>query len=264
MNPNLKEVVREELQKLLNVNFIYPTSDSQWVSPLVIVHRKNGKWRVCIDYRELNKANLKDRFPLPLIDQVLDTLAGKKNFSFLDGFSGYNKIEVAPKDQGKTTFTYPWGTYAYHVVHFGLCNALATFQREVLRFFSNLFDDCVEMYMDDFTVYGNYFEEAHENLEKFLITCKETNFSLHQDLFFMMFNEGIILCHHILGNEIKVDPSKVEIISKLSIPIFQHDVNSFLGFTGYYTIFILKFTNIPSRFFKLLTKYCEFSWTFDC
>lgn len=84
MNPNLKEIVEEELQKLLNVNFIYPISDSQWVSPLVIVPKKNGKWRVCIDYKELNKATLKDHFPLPFVDQVLDTLAGKKYFSSLD------------------------------------------------------------------------------------------------------------------------------------------------------------------------------------
>ena len=113
MNPKLREIVKEELQKLLNVNFIYPISDSKWISPLVIVPKKNGKWRVCIDYRELNKATLKDHFPLPFIDQVLDTLAGKNYFSFLDGFSGYNQIQVAPEGQDKTTFTCPWGTYAY-------------------------------------------------------------------------------------------------------------------------------------------------------
>lgn len=106
MNPNLKEIV-EELQKLLNVNFIYPVSDNQWLSPLVIVPKKNGKWRVCIDYKELNKATFNYHLPLPFIDQVLDTLARKKYFSFLDDFSGYNQIQVAPKDQYKTTFTYP-------------------------------------------------------------------------------------------------------------------------------------------------------------
>ena len=88
--PKPKEIVKEELHKLLNVNFIYLISDSQWVSTLVIVPQKDGKWRVCINYRELNKETLKDHFPLPFIDQVLDTLAGKKYFSFLDGFSGYN------------------------------------------------------------------------------------------------------------------------------------------------------------------------------
>ena len=98
MNPALKEVVKEELQKLLSANFIYPISDSQWVSPLVIVPKKNGKWRFCVDYKELNKATQKDHFPLPFIDQVLDTLSGKKLFSFLNGFSGYNQIQVAPEN----------------------------------------------------------------------------------------------------------------------------------------------------------------------
>ena len=88
MNPTLKEIVKEELQKILNANFICPIFDSQWVSPLVIVPKKNGKWRVYVDDRELNKATQKDHFPLPFIDQVLDTLSGKKFFSFLDGFSG--------------------------------------------------------------------------------------------------------------------------------------------------------------------------------
>ena len=138
MNPMMKEIVKEELQKLLNVGFIYPISDSQWVSPLVVVPKKNGKSRVCIDYRELNKATLKDHFPLPFIDQVLDSLAGKKYFTFLDGFSGYNQIRIATEDQDKTAFTCPWGTYAYNVLPFGLCNAPATFQRAVLAIFADL------------------------------------------------------------------------------------------------------------------------------
>ena len=96
LNPHLKEIVKEELQKQLDVNFIYPISDSKWVSPLVVVPKKNGKWRICVDYRELNKATQKDHFPLPFIVHVLDKLAGKKFFSFLDGFSGYNQIQITP------------------------------------------------------------------------------------------------------------------------------------------------------------------------
>ena len=107
MNPLLNEIVKEELQKLLKVGFIYPISDSQWVSPLVFVPKKNGKWRICADYRELNKATLKDDFPLSFSDQVLDALAGKSCFSFLDGFTGYNQIKIALKDRYKTTFTCP-------------------------------------------------------------------------------------------------------------------------------------------------------------
>jgi len=86
--------VKGELHKLLDVNIIYPISDSKWVSPLVMVPKNNGKWRICVDYRELNKATQKDHFPLPFIDQVLDTFAGKKLFSFLDGFSRYNQIQI--------------------------------------------------------------------------------------------------------------------------------------------------------------------------
>jgi hypothetical protein len=159
MNPTLKDIFKEEIQKLLNVQFIYPISDSKWVSPLVVVANKvTWKWRICVDFWELNKATLKYYFPLPFIDQVLDSLAGKKFFSFLDGFSGYNQIRIATEDQDKTTFTCPWGTYAYNVLPFGLCNAPATFQRAVLAIFADLIHECVEVYMDDFTVYGNTYE----------------------------------------------------------------------------------------------------------
>ena len=127
MNLALKDIVKEDLQKLLDAGFIYPISDSEWVSPLVLVPKKNGNWRIYVYYRELNKVTKKDHFPLPFIDQVLDGLAGKKFFSFLDGFSGYNQIQINPKDQDKTTFTCTWGTFAYRVLPFGLCNTLATF-----------------------------------------------------------------------------------------------------------------------------------------
>ena len=105
INPSLREIVKNKLQKFLDASFIYPISDSKQVSPLVIVPKKGGKWRICVDYRELNKATNKDHFPLPFIDQVLDTLAGKKYFSFLDGYSGQNQIDIALEEQEKTTFT---------------------------------------------------------------------------------------------------------------------------------------------------------------
>jgi len=127
MNPALKDIVKDEVKKLLDAGFIYPISDSEWVSPLVLVHKKNGQWRIYVDYRELKKSTKKDHFPFPFIDQVLDGLAGKKFFSFLDGFSGYNQIQISLEDQDKTTFTCPWGTFAYRVLPFGLCNASTTF-----------------------------------------------------------------------------------------------------------------------------------------
>ena len=182
MNPTLKEVVKEELQKLLTAGFIYPISDSKWVSPLVVVPKKvTGKWCICVDFTELNKATLKDYFPLTFIDQVLDILSSKQYFSFLDGYSGYNQILIAPEYQDKTNFTCPWGKFSYRVLPFDLCNAPATFQRAVLGIFFYLIHDYVEVYMDDFTAYGNTFQEALDNLEKVLIRCQETNLALSHE-----------------------------------------------------------------------------------
>lgn len=112
----MKEVFKEEIQKLLTVTFVYPISDSEWLSPIVVVPKKNGKWRICVDYRELNKETRKDHFPLPHIDQVLNHLSGKKYFSFLDGFSGYNQIQVVDIDQDKIIFTCTWGRFSYRVL----------------------------------------------------------------------------------------------------------------------------------------------------
>jgi len=185
------------LQKLLDINFIYPISNRKWVSPLVVVPKKNEKWRICVDYRELNKATQKHHFPLPFINQVLDTLAGKKLFSFLDGFSGYNQIQIAPEDQDKTTFTCPWGTFAYRVLPFRLCSALATFHRAILNIFVDFINEGLEVYMDDFTPYGDDFESALQALEKVLQRCIATRLYLSHEKCHMMMTEGLILGHYI-------------------------------------------------------------------
>ena len=145
LNPHLQEVVRIEVLKLLQADIIYPISDSTWVSPTQMVPKKSGVttvknekgeelstrlttgWRVCIDYRRLNEVTRKDHFPLPFIDQLLERVSGHPFYCFLDGYSGYFQIEIAPEDQEKTTFTCPFGTYAYRRMPFGLCNAPVTF-----------------------------------------------------------------------------------------------------------------------------------------
>jgi len=258
MNLALRDIVKEELQKLLNVNFIYPISNSRWVSPLVVVPKKNGKWRICVDYRELNKSTLRDYFPFPFIDQVLDTLSGKKYFSFLDGFSRYNQIQIAPKDQENTTFTCPSGTNAYRVLPFGLCNAPTTFQRVVLGIFADLTHDCVEVFMDDFSVYGDTYDEALASLEKVLIRCQETNLSLSHEKCRMLFTKGVVLGHIISQNGTELDLAKIRVISNLSVPQSQKDIRSFLGQARYYRCFIENFTKIAAPLFKLLSKDIEF------
>ena len=130
---------------------------------------------------ELNKATQKYHFPLPFIDQVLDTLAGKKLFSFLDGFSGYNQIQIAPEDQDKTTFTCPLGTFSYKVFPCGLCNAPSTFQRAILSIFSDLINEGLKVFMDDFTPYRDDFDPALDTLEKVLQQCIATRLCLSHE-----------------------------------------------------------------------------------
>ena len=136
-------------------------------------------WRVCIDYRKLNTANRKDHYPLPFIDQMLDRLAGHPHYCFLDGYSGYSQIAIAPKDHKKTTFTCPYVTFAFRRMSFELCNAPATFQICMMFMFPDLVEEAIEIFMDDFLVYGSSFENCLENLETVLQMCKDKNLALN-------------------------------------------------------------------------------------
>nr|GFA22236.1 reverse transcriptase domain-containing protein [Tanacetum cinerariifolium] len=173
VNPKIYDVIKKEVEKLLDAGLIYPISDSPWVSPVHCVPKKGGftivenkeneliptrlviGWRVCIDYRKLNKATRKDHFPLSFMDQMLERLAGNKFYCFLDGFSGYFQIPIDPRDQEKTTFTCPYGMFTYRCMPFGLCNAPGTFQRCMLAIFHDMVKKTMEVFMDDFSVFGN-------------------------------------------------------------------------------------------------------------
>ena len=169
-------------------------------------------WRVCIDDRKLNTAIRKDHFPLPFIDQMLDRLAGHPYFCFLDGYSGYNQIAIAPEDQEKTTFTCPFGTFAFRRMPFGLCNASGTFQRCMMSIFFVLSEEVKEIFMDDFTVYGSSFEQCLDNLGTVLQRCKDKNLDLNWEKCHFMVTEGIVLGHMIYAARLKVDQEKVSII----------------------------------------------------
>ena len=135
MNPNYATRIKEEIDKLLKIGFIRPVKRETWLSPIVVVPKKNGKIRVCVDYRKLNAVTITDAFPLPFTDSVLDVVAGHEMYSFLDGFSGYNQVYMHPDDQEKTTFVTKWGVFVAVVMMFGLKTAPATFQRIISEVF---------------------------------------------------------------------------------------------------------------------------------
>ncbi|KAL4355228.1 hypothetical protein GQ457_06G012260 [Hibiscus cannabinus] len=282
LNQAMKDVVRKEILKWLDACIIYPISDSEWVSPVQCVPKKGGitvisnekneliptrtvtGWRVCMDYRKLNKATRKDHFPLPFIDQMLDRLAGKQFYFFLDGYSGYNRIAIAPEDQSKTTFTCPYGTFAFRWMPFGLCNAPATFQRCMTAIFSDLNEDCLKVFMDGFSTFGDNFDSCLSNLEKVLKRCKETNLVLNWEKCHFMVDEGIVLGHKISSKGMEVDKAKIEVISKLPPPTTVKGIRSFLGYSGFYRRFIEDFSKITKPLCSLLEQGRPFEFNNDC
>ncbi|GJV96822.1 reverse transcriptase domain-containing protein [Tanacetum coccineum] len=254
-------------------NILYPSRLNQekfhekaspWVSPVHCVPKKGGitvvankeneliptrlvtEWRVCIDYRKLNEATRKDHFPLPFMDQMLERLAGNEFYCFLDGFSGYFQIPIDPQDQEKTTFTCPYGTFAYRRMPFGLCNAPGTFQRCMMAIFYDMIEKTMEVFMDDFSIFRDSFDSCLSNLEK------------------MLKREGIVLGHKISKSGIEVDRAKVDVIAKLPHPTTVKGVRSFLGHAGFYRRFIQDFSKIARPMTHLLEKETPFVFSKDC
>nr|GEV25013.1 reverse transcriptase domain-containing protein [Tanacetum cinerariifolium] len=186
VNPKIYEVIKKEVIKLLVVGLIYPIFDSPWVSPVHCVPKKGGMtvfenenneliptrlvtgWRVCIDYRKLNDATRKDHFPLPFMDQMIERLTRNEYYCSLDGFLGYFQILIDMQDQKKTTFTCPYGTFAYRRMPLGLCNALGTFQRCMMTIFHDIIEKTMEVFMDDFSIFKDSFSSCLSHLDKML------------------------------------------------------------------------------------------------
>ncbi|GJR69747.1 reverse transcriptase domain-containing protein [Tanacetum coccineum] len=282
VNPKIHDVIKKEVEKLLEAGLIYPISDSPWVSPVHCVPKKGGitvvvneeneliptrlvtGWRVCIDYRKLNEATRKDHFPLPFMDQMLERLAGNEYYCFLDGFSGYFQIPIDPRDQEKTTFTCPYGTFAYRRMPFGLCNAPGTFQRCMLAIFHDMVEKTMEVFMDDFSVFGNSFQNCLSRLDHMLQRCEDTNLSLNWEKSHFMVKEGIVLGHKISKKGIEVDKAKIDVIAKLPHPTTVKGIRSFLGHAGFYRRFIQDFSkNIPNQLTQFLRRvlHSAFQWT---
>ncbi|GJU27813.1 reverse transcriptase domain-containing protein [Tanacetum coccineum] len=285
VNPKIHEVIKKEVIKLLDAGLIYPISDSPWVSPVHCVPKKGGitvienedneliptrlvtGWRVCIDYRKLNDATRKDHFPLPFMDQMLERLAGNEYYCFLDGFSGYFQIPIDPQDQEKTTFTCPYGTFAYRRMPFGLCNAPGTFQRCMMAIFHDMIEETMEVFMDErvsqsvgsFSLCLSFL-----HLDKMLKRREDTNLVLNWEKSHFMVKEGIVLGHKISKSRIEVDKAKVDVIDKLPHPTSVKGIRSFLGHDGFYRRYIQDFSKIARPMTHLLEKDTPFIFLKEC
>ncbi|GJU37443.1 reverse transcriptase domain-containing protein [Tanacetum coccineum] len=242
VNPKIHDVIKKEVEKLLDAGLIYPISDSPW----------------------LNEATRKDHFPLPFMDQMLERLARNEYYCFLDGFLGYFQIPIDPHDQEKTTFTCPYGTFAYRRMPFGLCNAPGTFQRCMMAIFHDMIEKMMEVFMDDFSVFGNSFETCLSHLDKMLKRCEDTNLCLNWEKSHFMVKEGIVLGHKISKNGIEVDKAKVDVIAKLPHPTTVKGIRSFLGHAGFYRRFIQDFSKIARPMTRLLEKDTPFFFSKEC
>ncbi|XP_063939802.1 uncharacterized protein LOC135148489 [Daucus carota subsp. sativus] len=282
LNPPMMEVVKKEILKCLDNGIIYPISDSKWVSPVHVVPKKSGitlvtnenneqvptrvqsGWRMCIDFRKLNAVTRKDHFPLPFIDQMLERLAGHAFYCFLDGYSGYFQIPIAPEDQEKTTFTCPFGTFAYRRLAFGLTTGPSTFQRCMTSIFSEMIGDFLEVFIDDFSIFGPSFHQCLNNLDLVLKRCEETDLVLNWEKCHFMVKEGIVLGHKISEKGIEVDKAKVDLIANLPPPKSVKEIRSFLGHAGFYRRFIQDFSKKARPLTNLLAKDVKFEFTSEC
>nr|GEZ22568.1 reverse transcriptase domain-containing protein [Tanacetum cinerariifolium] len=215
-------LIKKEVEKLLDAGIIYPISDSPWVSPVHCVPKKGGFTVVENEENKLILTRLVTGW------RMIERLAGNEDYYFLDGFSRYFQIPIDPRDQEKTTFTCQYGMFAYRRMPFGLCNAPGTFQRYMLAIFHDMVEKTMEVFMDDFSVFGNFFENYLSRLDKMLQRCEDTNLSLNWEKSHFMVKEGIFLGHNISKNEIEVDKAKIDVIAKLPHPTTVKGVQSFL------------------------------------
>ena len=250
--PSLIQEVREHLREMLQLGAIRE-STSPFSSNVVIVRKKDGSIRFCIDYRKLNQRTIKDAYAIPRIDDTLHLLAGAKYFSTLDLKSGYWQVELKEEDKAKTAFQAgPLGFYECNRMPFGLCNAPATFQRLMERCMGDLnLRDCL-IYLDDIVIFSNTFEEHVEKLQAVFKRLQEHGLKLKPSKCELFRSQVVYLGHVVSREGIQTDPSKIEALKSWPIPQCTKDVRKFLGFTGYYRRFVKGYAAIARPLNDLL------------
>ncbi|GKA59197.1 putative reverse transcriptase domain-containing protein [Tanacetum coccineum] len=254
----LKEL-SDQLKELLEKGFIRPSS-SPWGAPVLFVKKKDGSFRMCIDYRELNKLTVKNRYPLPRIDDLFDQLQGSSVYSKIDLRSGYHQLRIREEDIPITAFRTRYGHYEFQVMPFGLTNAPAVFMDLMNRVCKPYLDKFVIVFIDDILIYSKNKEEHEKHLKIILeLLKKEQLYAKFSKCDFWL--ESVQFLGHVINNKgVHVDPAKVEAIRNWSAPTTPTEVRQFLGLAGYYRRFIEGFSLISKPLTKLTQKNKKYEW----
>ena len=261
--PEQRVEIERQVQALLKEGLI-SRSNSPWSSPIVLVAKKDGSQRLCVDYRKLNQVTTKDAYPLPRIDESLDALGGAKWFSTLDMASGYWQVELDEDAAKKSAFSTSSGLYEWKVLPFGLCNAPSTFERLMESVLSGLHWEILLIYLDDVIVFAQTIEEMTYRLRTVFQRFRDANLKLKPSKCTLYRQEVQYLGHLVTVHGIHTDPEKTKVIDEWPTPRSQTEVRSFIGIAQYYRRFIEGFGKIAHPLYRLMEKKAVFRWTPEC
>nr|XP_057913595.1 uncharacterized protein LOC131107503 [Doryrhamphus excisus] len=251
--PSEYEIVKKHINQLLSSQVIRESS-SPYASPIVLVRKKDGSIRMCVDYRQLNSKTHKDAFPLPRIEESLDALCGARWFSTLDLASGYNQVPVTEADRAKTAFCTPFGLFEWNRMPFGLCNAPSTFQRLMQRIFGDQQCQSLLLYLDDIVVFSSTIEQHLERLKLVLGRLQQEGLKAKLSKCSFFQREVSYLGHVISGEGVSTDPGKIEVVANWPIPTTVSELRSFLGFASYYRRFVEGFAKLAAPLHKVVAE----------
>ncbi|KAJ0548297.1 putative nucleotidyltransferase, Ribonuclease H [Helianthus annuus] len=257
--PAEMQKLKKQLDELLEKGFIQPSS-SRRGAPILFVKKKDGSMRMCIDYRELNKVMIKNRYPLPRMDDLFDQLQGARFFSKIDLRSGYHQLKVQEEDIPKTASRTRYGDYEFTVMPFCLTNALAAFMDMMNRICKPYLDKFIIAFIDDIPIYSKSKEEHAAHLHALLSLLRKEKFYAKFSKCEFWLQEVQFLGHIVNHEGIHVDPTKIEVITKWKVLESPTEVRSFLGLAGYYRWFIRDFSRITIPLTKQTCKSVKFEW----